>query len=173
MLSRAAIHGKRGVMISAQAEMKKPGNTGSPSRATMSRKPLTSSCLSIDIRRWVRERWLLPQTRFLWRWKKRADALEASILVRVGKNSVELVYRLPVASSTQLVREGIPFSWSTGHLGGRRCWFQCPGCGKRVAILYQTGAHFRCRTCGRLAYESKNTLRGRTYGCLHRMLRPS
>jgi hypothetical protein len=157
-------------MISTQIEWEKPVNSGIPSRASMSRKPLTSSCLAIDLRRWVREQWLLPQTRFLWRWRNRAEALEASIVVRVGKNAVELVYKLPIASSTQLVRECIPFSWSTGHLGGRRRWFQCPGCGRRVAILYLTGTHFRCRMCGRLAYESQYPLRGRSYGCLHRML---
>ena len=143
-----------------------------PPRASISRKTLTSSCLSIDLRRWIREGWLLPQTRFLWRWRKRANALEASILVRVGNNAVELVYRLPIASSTQLVRECIPFSWSTGHLGRRRCWFQCPGCGMRVAILYLSETYFRCRTCGRLAYESQYPSRGRSYGCLHQLLRP-
>lgn len=38
------------------------------------------------------------------------------------------------------------------RLGGRREWFKCPVCSKRVRILY--GPSFACRSCQRLNYPS-------------------
>lgn len=42
------------------------------------------------------------------------------------------------------------------HLGGHRCWFLCPACGRRCAILYPR----QCRKCinGRYAVESMTPL---------------
>ncbi len=38
------------------------------------------------------------------------------------------------------------------NYGGFRPWFKCPGCGRRVAILYAKGKYFLCRYCHGLAY---------------------
>ena len=40
-------------------------------------------------------------------------------------------------------------------LGGRRRWFRCPVCGRRVAVIYGTGRLFACRRCKGLAYASQ------------------
>ncbi len=45
------------------------------------------------------------------------------------------------------------------HFGGRRPWFRCPGCQRRVALLY-AGLRFACRHCHGLYYECQRT-RGR------------
>lgn len=37
--------------------------------------------------------------------------------------------------------------------GGSRKWFLCPGCGKRVAVLYNSGRWFFCRHCLDLCYS--------------------
>jgi len=44
------------------------------------------------------------------------------------------------------------------HYGGRRYWWHCPRCNRRVRILYlPPGAgDFRCRVCWCLTYESSN-----------------
>lgn len=33
------------------------------------------------------------------------------------------------------------------HIGGHRYWWECPGCKRRVANLYQHQQYFRCRHC--------------------------
>ncbi len=40
------------------------------------------------------------------------------------------------------------------NLGGQRVWFWCPGCGRRVAVLYGWEV-FSCRHCRNLAYASQ------------------
>jgi hypothetical protein len=44
------------------------------------------------------------------------------------------------------------------HLGGKRYWFSCPQCGRRVGKLYLVGVgtYFNCRECYDLTYESRN-----------------
>ena len=61
------------------------------------------------------------------------------------------------------------------HFGGVRFWFVCPGCSRRVGVLYLAPGHdrFRCRYCLRLAYESQN-YRGRDggyYPALERLIK--
>ena len=47
------------------------------------------------------------------------------------------------------------------NLGGRRWWFICPRCGRRVGILHcPPGAtYYGCRHCYDLSYESRNECR--------------
>lgn len=40
------------------------------------------------------------------------------------------------------------------RLGGGRSWFLCPGCGRRVGVLYGQRL-FLCRVCHRLTYASQ------------------
>ena len=46
------------------------------------------------------------------------------------------------------------------HLGGKRPWFLCPHCGRRVRMLYG-GRYFLCRECHGLTYESRQRTRPR------------
>ena len=46
--------------------------------------------------------------------------------------------------------------WTQCHFGGRRPWYLCPRCGRRVAVLYDAGAGgFFCRYCNDLAYQTQ------------------
>lgn len=47
------------------------------------------------------------------------------------------------------------YDWTKQRLGGRRRWFQCPGCGRRCGKLYERALLFRCRRCLGLAYQSQ------------------
>ena len=97
-------------------------------------KRLTTQCLQIDLCELRRNGWLLP-----------------SLACRRG-NTVAIAWRGTV-SNVHLVSTPM-------HLGGRREWFRCPGCDKRVRILYSPS--FRCRTCQRLNYPStRQTTRDR------------
>lgn len=48
----------------------------------------------------------------------------------------------------------VRIAYTMPHYGGRRPWFVCPACGRRVAYLY-AGRLFLCRECQGLTYESK------------------
>jgi hypothetical protein len=41
------------------------------------------------------------------------------------------------------------------NFGGRRPWWLCPGCSRRVAILYKRSEKFRCRHCHDLVHSSR------------------
>lgn len=41
------------------------------------------------------------------------------------------------------------------NFGGKRWWFECPNCGRRVAVLYSDKVYV-CRKCLNLSYESQN-----------------
>ena len=49
----------------------------------------------------------------------------------------------------------ITFDWTPCHYGGRRPWFRCPQCDRRVAVLALGGRLFLCRHCYRLPYSSQ------------------
>lgn len=39
--------------------------------------------------------------------------------------------------------------------GGKRHWFLCPACKRRVGILYKDGSYLKCRKCCDLTYRSR------------------
>ena len=45
--------------------------------------------------------------------------------------------------------------WTPCRFGGKRPWFQCGYCGRRVVRLYIVQAVFACRHCHRLGYASQ------------------
>jgi len=49
-------------------------------------------------------------------------------------------------------------TWTACRYGGKRYWFCCPYCGRRVGTLYLMGQYdkFICRECSNLSYESRN-----------------
>ena len=50
--------------------------------------------------------------------------------------------------------EVVPFVETATCFGGRRRWFECPGCGRPCRVLYG-GGRFLCRLCLRLRYASQ------------------
>jgi hypothetical protein len=57
----------------------------------------------------------------------------------------------PKDMSPQLIR----VEWTRCHFGGRRPWFLCTYCGKRVGKMYQIMGGLACRTCANLGYVSQ------------------
>lgn len=55
----------------------------------------------------------------------------------------------------QKVRQSIALAWTACHYGGHRPWLVCPGCGRRVVVVYRAGPDFRCRRCYGLGYQSQ------------------
>lgn len=55
----------------------------------------------------------------------------------------------------QPIEQPVYFSWTRPQFGGRRPWFLCPLCIRRVALLYLRGERWACRICCDLAYRSE------------------
>lgn len=61
-----------------------------------------------------------------------------------------------------LLREGIvvgktniKLTTSRTGQGGKRLWFRCPSCQKRVGRIYQVGNRLVCRFCSQRYYQSE------------------
>jgi hypothetical protein len=52
------------------------------------------------------------------------------------------------------IRERVQLDYTPCPFGGVRRWFECPGCGRRCALLFCVEELFRCRVCHGLAYRS-------------------
>lgn len=53
--------------------------------------------------------------------------------------------------------QDIAIDWVTQRLGGRRAWWQCPGCGRRCGVLFNpSGRRWCCRVCAQITYRSSN-----------------
>lgn len=72
---------------------------------------------------------------------------------------------------TQRLTQTVRLTYSIGPCGGKRPWFVCHGCQRRVGVLYYaTERPFRCRICCDLAYPSQYVSRDQSYGRQHRCL---
>jgi hypothetical protein len=79
-----------------------------------------------------------------------ADRKAGSVGVIGDGNAVRLLYTI----NGRHVDEFIDLAWTDCGFGGRRPWFRCPGCGRRVGILYREHT-FNCRHCCDLRYRSQ------------------
>ena len=73
----------------------------------------------------------------------------------VNTGSVNLIYRHG-GDTGQDMNYPVLIDWTPCNYGGKRAWWKCPCCGRRVAVLY-SGKMFACRHCHRLDYESTRT----------------
>ena len=63
------------------------------------------------------------------------------------------------SSGSSDVNLRIPFDRTRPNYGGSQWWFRCPGCNRRVGVLYMPDerADLACRTCHDLTYRSVQT----------------
>lgn len=115
---------------------------------------------SLDIRALAKGRWLYPYSKCEWVWRSREGILTGGISLFALKDSIVLSYR----QGQQSISDKVQILYSAGAKGEKRPWFECPGCYRRVALLYKFSRGFRCRRCWGLKYESQYSSRGRSYG---------
>src|SRR5689334_7957768 len=60
-----------------------------------------------------------------------------------------------VTASCGRREQHINIVWTPCRFGGKRPWFHCRYCGRRVVRLYIVEAVFACRHCHRLGYASR------------------
>ena len=117
-------------------------------------KRSTKNMHALDIRKLHRDGLLKPGGSFNWQWSRNGDVV-ASIGCTVDTiNSVTLNYcTRPLGGEWQDKRCQVTVDWTACNYGGRRPWWLCPCCGRRVAVLWG-GSTYACRHCHRLAYQS-------------------
>jgi hypothetical protein len=118
--------------------------------------PVCDGHASIDVRRWHREGRLQPSQDFPYSLTRGGEPA-GSITVRTEADAVVLMFRSRIwqGSEWKSVEQRVPITWTPCRLGGRRPWFRCANCGRRVALLYTAGELFACRQCYGLAYASQ------------------
>lgn len=109
---------------------------------------------SIDLA-WVRRKNLFNVGRWSSLTWSRGGRETGSIRIECHADGVRLVYRQRKNDENwQDVNEFVPLVETPTAFGGKRQWFKCLSCGRSCRILYG-GAHFRCRRCYKLKYESQ------------------
>lgn len=116
------------------------GGVGSGNRYRWDKKTTTEQVHRVDIR-YMRKHGLL-------RWPGIVGSLSwscggeqtGSIRYRVEQDALVLIYRhRSYGEEWEEVQERVWFDRTPCNYGGKRQWFQCPNCGKRVAVA------LRCR----------------------------
>lgn len=129
------------------------GGIGSGRRPSYSGKDTTEDSLPLDIRRLRRAGALNPGRPVSWQWTLN-DRVYASIQIRADQWQVTLSYlHTPRGCAAESISQTVPLETTPCALGGRRQWFTCPGCSRRVAVIYGVGRLFACRGCKGLAYS--------------------
>ena len=126
-------------------------------------KPLVTHYHALNIKELARGGWLYPLSTYGWVWRTNKGTQETSVTITVLKDAeaLQLVYRMGSYSIQQDVR----LAYSIGLRGGKRPWFVCPTCPRRVGVLYHADDQpFRCRICLKLSYPSQYRSRGQSYG---------
>lgn len=119
-------------------------------------KRTTNRMNQLDIRRVHRSGGLALGDSSVWSWTSAAGNV-ASICIDAGIDGVTLTQRVKnTVGEWQDFRCQVAVEWTPCNYGGQRPWWGCPGCTRRVAILY-AGRQYACRHCHDLTYKSTRT----------------
>jgi hypothetical protein len=89
-----------------------------------------------------------------WQWLRDGEQV-ANIGVRAEEGGVRLIYRSRYRGGEWTEHdEHVAVSWEPCRFGGRRPYFHCPTCWRRVLQLHGDGRYL-CRTCQNLSYPSQ------------------
>src|ERR1700676_3480199 len=109
-------------------------------------KAVADDRLRIDNRVWKRKGFLSEGTR-KWNFVNDQGEEVGAISVETQLSHVVLRYNaVEPSGKSEPIEDSISLDQTDGGHGWKRFWFLCPGCGRRVAILYLK-KYFRCRHC--------------------------
>lgn len=110
----------------------------------------TDGALRLSVHELLRQRRLAPGHHLVtWRW---TSGREASVGLEVREDHLVLSFTSERGARAQRVW----LEYTANNYGGRRPWFRCPRCSRRVGVLYFRGGEFTCRHCSGLKYKSKS-----------------
>lgn len=125
------------------------GGYGSGRWGWHTKKALTDDMRALDVRK-IHKAGCLLSGAHLWQWLENGEQV-ASIGFEAKPGRLVLKYNAGTGGKRQSYEYPVFLDWTECNYGGRRPWFLCPNCGRRVAKLYG-GTHFLCRKCHGLAY---------------------
>lgn len=134
------------------------GGLGSGTYWRHSRKTSVEELKGLDIRHMKRVGCLRPNYFGGWHWSVNGERV-GDIKFRTGHNEVTLMFRSRVNEGDwESIEQRVEIEHTDCHMGGKRPWFLCPACNKRVALLYAGGKYFACRHCYDLTYSCQKEL---------------
>jgi hypothetical protein len=131
-------------------------------------KGLVTQNHALNINDLARGGWLHPFSRYDWVRRTNKGTRQTTVTITVLMDALKLVVPMPGLAG---VLQRVQLTYSLGPQGGKRPWFSCPTCRRRVGLLYHAnGLPFRCRICCKLAYPSQYQSRNQSYGRQPRMV---
>ncbi|HSL01951.1 MAG TPA: hypothetical protein VK901_00250 [Nitrospiraceae bacterium] len=131
-------------------------------------KSLVTQYHALDIKELARGGYLYPFSTYDWVWRTNKGAQQTTVTITVLTDALQLVFPMYGVESA---RQDVRLTYSLGPRGGKRPWFACPTCRRRVGVLcHASGLPFRCRICCKLAYPSQYQSRDQSYGRQLRMV---
>lgn len=135
------------------------GGFGSGRRYSDTRKLTVEECLCLSTRTLRIAAMAVGKLGIIWWTDRCSDKKVDSLAYTVEQfdcatKSLRLQYRV---NDTEDVWESVRLETTQPHWGGKRWWFRCPRCDRRVSKLYLRGRYFRCRNCHSLTYHSVQT----------------
>jgi hypothetical protein len=131
-------------------------------------KALVTQYHALNIKELARGDWLDPFSRYDWVWRTNKGTQQTTVTITVLMDGLQVIF--PIGDGTR-ARQDVRLTSTFGPQGGKRPWFVCPTCPRRVGVLYhREGLPFRCRTCCKLAYPSQYRSQNQSYGRQHRMV---
>ena len=122
-------------------------------------KSTTNKMRSLDIRLLHCSGGLGPGELRTWSWTRSVSGV-SRISMYAGDDAVTLAYQVTYQSGeSRDYSYPVRIEWTPCNYGGRRAWWVCPDCGRRVAVLWG-GRRYACRHCHDLAYKSTRTAPG-------------
>lgn len=111
-------------------------------------------CLNLDSRVMARYKVFDGGGSNSWAWRKgKSQEVFSSITYHYDNGGLELSY----TCNEQQHRYLVDVVTTPCNYGGKRYWFNCPKCSKRVAKLYLRNSMFFCRTCHKLNYSTQQS----------------
>ena len=111
---------------------------------------------SVDIRYLRSNGYLKLGNRIRLTWSV-GDEERGHIWITPYENKIVLDYKVRSYGEQEwtTVLEDVFFTWTPCNFGGQRAWLSCPGCNRRVAVIYAGGKRFLCRHCYGISYASQ------------------
>ena len=117
-------------------------------------RPTTAGALRLEVNELNKSGALAPGCQSTSSWSRGGEQI-GTINICAAEGGITLVYRSRAGGEEWADhREQIAISWEPCRFGGRRPYFHCPSCRRRLLYLYGF-RRFLCRTCHGLAYPSQ------------------
>jgi hypothetical protein len=131
------------------------GGIGSGNWTRLDTRTTLAEVHRLDVRWLSRQGYLQPGVMAPVTWH-RGDQERGSIMLRCDWNTLTLSYRYRRADGDwQDMTQPVALDHTPCRYGGKRPWFLCPRCSRRVAVLALDGKWFWCRHCYQLPYASQ------------------